>query len=265
MSRHRKGIGGKIVPVLVALAIAGLVYSLPAFHVTDITVSGLRQLDPKAVIEQSGLVDGQHLFSQLGGSPGAWLRLRYGGVEQNLTASFPFIREVSVQMKFPSEIRIEIEERLEVAYLVIPDGYVMIDKAGVALTILSTAPANIPVIDGLTVSQMTLGQPLTVDVPAALNSAIELMGAIIEADKDQRIDLKLLPRISSMMPISSRKVYMTVELPGSGTLLSVSAETGDDALDDMLWLRYAVAQNAFADKGQGVLDLTGSHKTFTPN
>ena len=33
----------------------------------------------------------------------------------------------------------------------------------------------------------------------------------------------------------------------------------------MLWLRFALAQGVFDGRGKGVLDLTGSRKTFTPD
>ena len=141
----------------------------------------------------------------------------------------------------------------------------MIDKEGVALAVMPEAPGSIPVIEGVKVTSMTLGQPLTVDVPSALNSAIALMGAIIDADKDDRTDQLLLSQIRGIMPIGGRQLYLSVILPNTGEELSVAAETGSEQVDDMLWLRFALAQGVFDGRGKGVLDLTGSRKTFTPD
>jgi len=168
-------------------------------------------------------------------------------------------------MDFPGQIHIDIVERVEIAYIKIPDGCVMIDKEGVALSILPAPPGDIPVIEGVTVASMKLGQKLTVDVPSALNSAITLMGAIIDADQDDRTDLLLLPYIRKIMPIGGRQLYLTVVLPNTGEELNVEAETGTEQAEDMLWLRFALDQGVFDGRGKGVLDLTGSRKTFTPD
>ncbi len=52
-------------------------------------------------------------------------------------------------MDFPRKIIIDIEERVEVAYLLVPDGCAVIDKSGYLIDILPTPPLGIPVINGL--------------------------------------------------------------------------------------------------------------------
>lgn len=247
------------------LAAALLVWLLPVFRLSAIEVSDLRSLSREDVIASSGFFPGQHLFAGLGGTAGQWLSLRYGPAERRMTSSLPAVKSVTARMDFPGKIRINIVERVEVAYIKIPDGCVMIDKEGVALAIWPSPPRDIPVIEGVTVTSMTLGQQVTVDVPSALNSAIALMGAIIDADQDERTDLLLLPQIRTIMPIGGRQLYLTLVLPNTGEELSVEAETGSDQAEDMLWLRFALDQGVFDGRGKGVLDLTGTRKTFIPD
>jgi hypothetical protein len=249
----------------VLLLLSVLAWQLPAFHLDQIKIAGLQDLSNQEVIAASGLQVGQHLFSGLGGSLEQIIRLRYAAAESRLKKAFPSIRSVCAYMDFPGMIRIDVEERIQVAYLSIPDGCVMVDKEGVAIRILEKAPPGIPVIGGVTATSLILGQPLGVDVPEAMNSAISLMGAIIDADKDTRTALLLLPNISRIRPLSGNHLYLTVILPQTGEELTVEAETGSDMADDMLWLRFALSQDAFKNLGKGVLDLTGSRKTFIPD
>lgn len=257
-----------ILLTLAILAAAGLlVWLLPVFHLQGIEIAQLRSITREEVLAASGLATGQHLFQGLGlgGSFRQITQLRYPATEARLLAALPTIQTVAARLKFPGQISLSIVERVEVAYLAIPDGCVMIDKEGVALKILEKAPADIPVIEGVMATSMKLGQPLGVDVPSAMNSAITLMGAIIEADKDDRPGILLLPQIRKIRPVGGRRLYLTVILPQTGEELNVAAETGQEQTEDMLWLRFALAQSVFDNRGKGVLDLTGSKKTFTPD
>ncbi|MEA4888507.1 MAG: FtsQ-type POTRA domain-containing protein [Clostridiaceae bacterium] len=251
---------------LLALILSVMIGFLPIFHLETVHFPDeLRSVTQEELLNASGLVKGQHLLIGLGGTLDQWLHLRYGQAEEKLLGRFPAIKSVEIRMQFPGAVRMLVEERVEVAYLAIPDGCVMIDKEGYALKILADPPANIPVIEGVGVTTMTLGQPLTVDVPAAMNSAITLMGAIIEADRDTRPVTPLLPQISKIRPLSGRQLYLTVIIPDTGEELTVVAETGQDQTDDMLWLRFALDQDVLNGRGKGILDLTGSRRTFTPD
>jgi len=267
MSRPRPGKRrtGLILTLFILALAALMVWRLPVFRLQVIDISELRSLSEEDVLAASGLKIGQHLFQGLGGSPGQISQLRYAAAEAGLAEACPAIKSVTVKMVFPGKISLTIEERIEVAYVSIPDGCVMIDKEGVAIRVLSQAPERIPVIEGITVTSLIPGQPLGVDVNSALNSAISLMGAIIDADKDSRPELQLLPLISKIRPIGGNDLYLTVILPATGEELSIAAETGQNLAEDMLWLRFALSQGVFNGRGKGVLDLTGNRKTFTPD
>jgi hypothetical protein len=255
----------RLMLLAIVAAIALLVWLLPAFHLKKIEISPLVELNGQEILDACGLDKGQHLFSGLGGSLQQILQLRYPAAEEQLARKFPSIRKITASMDFPGKIDLVIDERLQVAYLSIHDGCVMIDKDGVALKIWPDPPVGIPVIEGITATSLILGQPLGVDAPSALNSAISLMGAIIDADKDTRAVTQLLPNISKIRPVGGRRIYLTLILPVNGEVFQVEAETGEDMQEDMLWLRFALSQGAFDSLGKGMLDLTGSRKTFTPD
>ncbi len=259
--RRKSWLAALLLPALIGL----LVWLLPVFRLQTVETTKIRGAGEADILAASGLIIGQHLFRGLGGSPESLIRLRYVAVETRLAKAFPAIKHVTAKLVFPGRIRLEIEERVEVAYVAIPDGCVMVDKDGIALRILNKVPDDIPVIEGVSATALLLGQPLGVDVPSAMNSAISLMGAIIEADKDTRPPLQLLPQIRKIRPVSGQTLYLTAVLPKTGEELNVKAETTSDQTEDMLWLRFAIAQGVFDGRGKGVLDLTGSRRTFTPD
>jgi cell division septal protein FtsQ len=242
-----------------------LVVSLPAFHLSEIRVSETRMVSRQKIIETSGLITGQHLLNGLGGSMRKLFEFRYGSAEEAISAQIPYVESARVELVFPGRVDITVDERIEVAYLAIPDGCVMIDKEGYALSIVSEKPDDIPVIEGIKVVSLSLGQPLTVSVTESMQGAVTLMGAIIDADRDQRIDLKLMDHVKIIRPAGGNLSYLTISIPGSGEELNVLSELGSGLADDMIWLRFALDQQVLGGYGKGILDLTGEKRIFRPD
>ncbi len=251
--------------LLTVLLLTGLVYFLPAFHAGSITITDTRAMTQQEVLEASGLEQGQHLLAGIGGSVPQLFGLRYGRAEADLMVKFPAIRQVTARLDFPGSIEIEIDERIEVSFMKIPDGCVMVDKEGYALRVLPSAPEDIPVIEGIKVVQMQVGSPLTVDLPDSMNHALAVMGAIIDADKDTRSQIKILPTVRKIRPVSGKDVYLTLILPSTGEELTVLARVSPTTGEDMTWLRFAILQGALDGRGKGVLDMTGQNRVFIPD
>ena len=256
----------RLLPLLFAASCGLAVWQLPAFHLQELQLpADLRSVPREELAAVVDLPPDHHLFAELGGSLPLLLALRYGAAEQRVREQFPAVRDVTVEMAFPGTIRVGLTERIEVAWLAVPDGCVMVDKDGVALKIDRTAPQGIPVIEGITVRAMMLGQPLDVDVSEAMNRAIGLLGAIIEADRDPRPATALLSQVSRIRPISGRQLYMVLVVPETGEEITVLTEIMPGQQEDMLWLRFALDQAVLAGRGKGILDLTGGRRTFIPD
>lgn len=256
---------GMIVTLAILLAVAALIAILPPFRAEAITVSPTRAMTGDAILKASGLKTGQHLFDGIGGSVRQVFSLRYGAAERRLAETFPYIRSVEARLEFPGRIAISIDERIEVSYLRIPDGCVLVDKEGYVLRVLPAPPNGIPLVEGITVRQMNIGSPLTVDLPGSMNVALSLMGAIIDADKDTRSTVRLMPAARRIRPVSDRDVYLTLNLPHNGEELTILARVSTKLVDDMIWLRFAIIQGALDNRGKGVLDMTGERKVFIPD
>lgn len=260
---------GRMTAALVTIAflslLAALVFMLPQFRAGSVSVTDTRAMTADQILEESGLSEGQHLFSGIGGGIPQWFGLRYGQAEERLRARFPSIRTVTARLDFPGAIDIVIDERVEVSYLKIPDGCVLVDKEGYALRILPEPPSDIPVIEGISVVQLSVGKSLTVDLPDSMNHALSVMGAIIDADKDTRSTLRILPMVRKIRPVSGRDVYLTLVLPNTGEELTVLSRVSTTTGEDMTWLRFAILQGALDGRGKGVLDMTGKNRVFIPD
>lgn len=262
--KHKRRFGF-LIWMAVMLIIAAAVLALPSFHLSSFEVSSTNVLTEEEIIVASGLSDGQHLISGLGGSMRHFFQMRYQRAEQSIEAYSPYVKSADVRMRFPGAVSINVEERIEVAYVNIPDGCVLIDKEGYALSIDPDIPGDIPVIEGIRAVSLSLGQPLTVDVSSSMQLAVTIMGAIIDADRDERSSVNLMTHVRKIRPAGGNLVYLTVVLPDTGEELIILVERGGDLSEDILWLRFALEQGVLSGHGKGVLDLTGSKKIFRPD
>ena len=272
MTRHRltrrerkaNRVGTTVFFVVLLLAIL-LVLALPQFYISSVKVTGQRILTADQVILIGDLKTGSHLFQGVSGSMKDWFQLRHKKAEELLLSNLPYLKNVKIQSVFPSVLSVTLVERVEVAYIAISDGCVIIDSEGVALEVLPGADARgIPVIEGVVANQVQLGRKTAVDLPDALTEAIVLLNDIINADKDTQTDVKLLPLIKTIRPMQDKILFLTLQLPGTGEELHIKIKNSSSNIEDMLWLRFALKQGKLVGKSKGILDLSGVQKVFQP-
>lgn len=256
---------GTIVFTFFIVLIFLLIFLLPQFYVSKIEITGSRVITNEQVVKYANLKEGSHLFNGINGSLGNLFQMRHSKSENMLLENLPYLKSVTIKSVFPSRILVDLNERIEVAYVAINDGCVIIDASGVALEVLSDLKYDgIPVIEGILATQFTCGQKVTVDMPQSLNYAIVFLNDVINADKDTRIDIKLLPRIKIIRPIQNNMLFLTVQLPDNNEELIVKLKNSTKNIDDMIWLRFALNQGKLQGLGKGYLDLTSFQKVFVP-
>ena len=256
---------GLVLLASVALILAALVVLLPQFHCAAIETEGLRVLKEDDVEEAVGIVPGDHLLSGLGPDLIRALSLRYGGAEDRIAALSPYVESVRVSLSFPSVVRVLVEERVEVAYLAIPDGCVLIDADGIALEIITDhLPEDVPVIEGVTVAGIVLGQVLQLEQEDAIRGAMLIMDAIIKSDQDDPA-FSLFGSVEGLRAVSGQTTYMTVRLPETGESLVIRLGAADTISESVEWLRGAILMGNLNNLGKGVLDLSGTQKVFKPD
>ncbi len=261
----RKPRKGTLVIVLLLVSFALLVYLLPQFYIGQIRVSGQRVVTKDEIIKSAGLRTGEHILFGVGGSLADIFSLRHPEVEKTIADSFPYVKSVVVRSELPSVLSVALEERIEVAYISIQDGYLLIDAEGVALEVLPKSELpEVPVIEGIIVRSVDLGSQAGVDKQDYLNQTAVLLNSIFRADMDARAGSKLLGAIRSIRPVGEDVAYLKLAVQDKDDLLNVKVRASDDIDDDMLWLRFALDQQKLSLLGDGVLDMSTTQRVFVP-
>lgn len=139
------------------------------FTVTKLAVDGNGYYTASQVFQISGIQTGNNIFAT-----------KTDEGRANLLAD-PYIKYVSIKKELPGTIRITVEEREE--YAVVPYGeqYVLIDDTGMVLRISEQEPA-LPLLEGMTIIDMTPGKPLSVEQSYLLTDTLRLLAVVAEND-----------------------------------------------------------------------------------
>lgn len=133
-----------VVVLTVVLATEALLYAVifPCLSPVQVTVYGLENMTPEAVLEESGMNLSEGF-------------LHFGAAEfKSRLESVSAIENVTVQKKFPDQIIVEAKERVPVAFSLVSRGgktvSVQIDKNGVVFTsAVKSAADSVPLLSGI--------------------------------------------------------------------------------------------------------------------
>jgi len=262
----RRGIFIFSIGIAVLLAVI-LILALPQFQIRKITVEGCNRISPDELIAHSGLVSGEHLFRNISGDIIQLFTLRYGNIETELRNEYPYISNIIIQVTFPSEVRITVEERQKIGYIQIPDGYAVVDMDGYIVEMSGEeVPEGVPLMLGIPVRSAVLGQKIDLTDTTGLNNCITVLGAILGADENMNDEsgYSLMKCVKSLRSVENGITFLTILLPSTQQELLVRIGSLKDISEQMSWLRYAVSMNKFDGDIDGVLDMSGETWTYRP-
>jgi len=168
-SWRRKALALIVIAVIVALVAAGLwvVYYSSALVTKRVNVIGSRNLTPVQVSLTAQVPVGVPLARQ-----------DLDAIAERLTA-VPSIETAAVSRSWPNTITLTIVERRPVLAVLQPDGYVVVDKYGVAYQTQPTLPPKVVLADVDTQSKPLLSAVAVVAtaLPEKLNGKVKLITA----------------------------------------------------------------------------------------
>jgi len=257
---RKKSRSGYFISAVILLLLASVVL-LPQFYIKEIEVNGLRVIDEQQLVEFSGLNKDDHIFKGINGSLSDIFSMRHKSREEEILSNFTYAKSVVVRSGFPGKVHIDIVERIEVAYIAITDGFVIIDSEGVAVEVLGkSSDFNIPAIEGVQVAFCETGKQVDVDMQDYLKQSIVLLNHVVNADYDSRSDVNLLEKIISIRPVNNRISFLEIRLQDENLIVKV--RNSDKTFEDMIWLRFAIQQGVLEGKNGRILDLTTSQRAF---
>jgi len=224
---------------LILLVCAVVFVAFMLFQVRNITVMGCNSLTEEQVEALSGLEYGQSIFF-----------VDTEAVMEALKAD-PYVNPVSVAIKYPYTVAIEIHERTPAAYIDVSGMRLTIDSEAVLLSVDANPAGEVkPMVTGISTDRFEVGQPLGNDAYKR-----KVFSDLLSALKDCQLDV-----VSIDMTYTS-----SVKLQTSGGFI---VQLGNaDALATKLSLAcYALDELAGQEKTAGIIDVsTGAVAYYREN
>ena len=139
----------------------------PIFNVKNIVVTGNSKLTTDEIISLSGIETDKNAF-----------RMSMGVAEKRIKEN-PYVASVNVSRKLPSEISIEVTERVATYILEFVNGYVLINNQGYMLEISETK-GELPIISGVNtpVEEYKAGNRLGKEDLQKLETVLKIMESL---------------------------------------------------------------------------------------
>ena len=103
----------------------------------EVTVDGNVEMTDEEVLKEVGLEYNAHLMRGVSGNLWDIVRFNYGKTEERIRKENPYISDITISIRIPSEVRITVQERRKIAYVSTPDGYIALDRNGTVLELNS--------------------------------------------------------------------------------------------------------------------------------
>lgn len=164
--KKRKSKVSLLVKLLITLAVLTGSYffaSSPFFNVTSFEVEGNSYYDKDEILVMGGCKTGNNIFWGSG----------VGEIKDRLKKD-AYMEKVRVKRILPDKIKIELTERKQTAAVIYGDNYAVIDRNFLVLRKSSVAP-RLPLIQGLTVSKLEVGQNIEVEEKVRLRQVMEII------------------------------------------------------------------------------------------
>ena len=239
---------------------------LPIFRVREVTVDGNVEMTDEEVLKEVGLEYNAHLMRGVSGNLWDIVRFNYGKTEERIRRENPYIADITISVRIPSEVRITVKERRKIAYVSTPDGYIALDRYGTVLEINSGKIKQDvrPIVYGISVESAKIGEKVKVRDENSYKKAIVVLGSILSADNATINDkFNMFEHTTEVRILPSGYIFLTI-YTDSGKPVQVKLNMTDKINEKMSWLLYAFNSNAFDQVTiKGTLDMTGDEYIFS--
>lgn len=144
--------------------------SLPVFDIAKYQVEGNSYYSDDEILVMGNCKKGGNIF---------W-EANLSDIKKRLSQD-AYMQEVNVKRSLPDTITIEIVERKQTAAIIYGEKYVVIDGNGTVLRKTSVEP-KIPVLKGLTISKLTVGEAVEVEEKVLLRQTLEMLASVEKGD-----------------------------------------------------------------------------------
>lgn len=137
---------------LIILFVLIVVYFTPLFNIRKVTVSGNSKIEDEQIIKTIGEIDSENLF-----------RVNTKKIKKDIK-TIAYIDKVSFDKKIlPPTLKVKVVECKPVAYFIFNESSVVVDKKLKVLEVSEAGAKGLPVVEGLNLTNSTLGYTADVD------------------------------------------------------------------------------------------------------
>lgn len=232
---RRTKIAGILCIVIVAVV---MVLMSPIFNVKSILVEGNNKYEDSAIIKASGISKGDSIFS-----------VKSDSAEQKI-AQLGRISSVTVSRALPHKIVIEINEKIECAYIKEKGAYTGIDETGKIMITGAQIEEKAPVIYGVKLSDSEQGQFMKIDSKQA-KEVSSLLTRMLTELKNQGI----ISKIKTIDITNLSDIHMTLTNETLVNLGKDGSEDGDNIEYKIAYLKVIIPDLPESQVG-GVIELS---------
>ncbi|MEG1813435.1 MAG: FtsQ-type POTRA domain-containing protein [Clostridia bacterium] len=217
---------------LALLLAMGILLGTRVFVVKRVVVRGNNKISSADIVKMAGLEPGTSIF---------WVDL------QDVRAGFERMGAVTLQkvtVTWPDTVELIVQERMPSAVVDYLGTAVLVDEQGVVMERLKSLPdAGLPVVTGVNISAINVGQCVASDVAGQCEAMSTVLKALAQA--------KLLGDVSELNVADLDNLYLMMR----GGLVVI---LGDKSAmqDKLLWMQSVSAQLALEGKTTGKLDVS---------
>jgi len=238
MKKRRNKVAKTILGIVLAvLIVAGIGYFIYAFFKYDtFEVEGNERFDTAYIQEIAAIEPETHMFL-----------LNLDQIKENIEAAQPYLEVTDIAKKMPKTVELTVKEREPKALVTYADQYLLVDTDGNVLEILSVLPEqHYPVVSGIAVTSVNLGQPVVTEDSFKLSVLSEI---IIEMEKRELTPLIATIDMSDINNITMKSV--------SGLLIKFGQ--ADKVADKMKWVKNRLPAHERDGKTDGALDVSSGN------
>lgn len=256
-----------VVLVIVAAILAGitLLALVPGFNIEKIEVRGSYRVDEQSVKAKLSHHLGEHFLYKIGLNIKTVFRLRYTAAEREILAESPLLDRVEVYFSYPSTIKVDLDEKVELLCVRVPGGYALLDKELTVVELTEKASETFPSVEQIVLNSAAKeGEKLQTDQTDKLHKSINITAEIIRCDNGNDNDQKLLPLIRHIIWQDTNTFFLHIPSTQGG-MIRVKLDDNRYLQDKLALVSNLIFIEQFADKPAGELDMTGETVHFRPD
>ncbi len=218
--------------IVIFLIVLFALFMSPIFQIKTINVNGIQDITKEEILSITSINEGDNIFL-----------ISEKKIKKAIKDNH-FIEDIDIKRSFPSEVNIDVKERVVRGYVPFLGSYLYIDENGRVLDVKENYVKSLPLVTGLEFDNFKLGEILEVDNKKSLEVMVKISQLMI---KYNLLEMAMYIDVSDEKNITAKINEVTI-LFGS-----------EDSLDEKIRIMSEIIKT-IPEEDKGTLDLRDLNK-----